>query len=218
MGSVAGLDLDGGALIGLGGSSLSVSVGIGAASGLGADAPAAAIGGALISTVSYIVNSELNGQSITKDGQIASAVSSEISGAIGGAIGAIVLGAKAVPFIPKFAPIINEMLIDIVLKVVASIAVGVVMGNGQSQQIVMMTSTASSTFWRSLIDATTNSFWESAFCNSESTLFVGTAVEVLTVAIKQIFSSQSTNNTNSQSGHNIPCQAALAVEKLNLSN
>lgn len=181
-----------------------------------------AVAGAIISTVSYVASSGINGQSISKEGLISSATSGAISGAIGGAIGTISLGAKAVSVVQQLIPSATEKMLTIAAKGAASLAAGVLLSKGQSQYGIVLASTTTSTFLGSLIDATTNTFLGTAFCNYAATLFIGTAFEVGTVATKQISSASSTKKAtsnglsarrNSGLKRQIPHQAARAMER-----
>ncbi len=145
-----------------------------------------AIAGALISTVSCIVSCGLNGEAITKEKLFDAAKSGAISGAIGGAIGTISIGAKVVSAAQKFVPKVTSTILDIGAKFVASVATNVILGQNAEQAKITVASGASSTFLGSLIDATTDSFCSSTFCNYAATLFVGTAIEVVTVLARQI--------------------------------
>ena len=145
-----------------------------------------AIAGALISTVSCIVSCGLNGEAITKEKLFDAAKSGAISGAIGGAIGTISIGAKVVTAVQKFAPGVTSKMLNNGVKAVASLATSFFLGKDAEQAGITVASGSSSTFLGSLIDATTDSVCSSAFCNYSATLFVGTAIEVVTVGAKQI--------------------------------
>lgn len=144
-----------------------------------------AIAGAVISTVSYTVLSGLSGESITKEGVIDAALSGAASGALGGAIGTISVGAKVVSAAQKIIPSVTKETLTNGAKATASIATGILMSNNQTQQGIMMASVTTSTFLGSMIQATTNTFCGSAFCNYAATFFVGTAFEVGTVSARQ---------------------------------
>ena len=143
-----------------------------------------AIGGTVISTVSYVVGSALSGQEITSHGLINAAVTGAVSGAVGGAIGTIRLATKAA---------------TVAAKGIASVGMGIVMGiksgietNGSTLKRVMTgistgLITVGSTFWGSQIDAydVAYGFWGNMFTNSAATLLVGTPAEIVSVASQQ---------------------------------
>ena len=148
-----------------------------------------AIAGAFISSVSYIVSCGLNGVEVSSSGLFDAAKSGAISGAIGGAIGTISVGASVVAAFQKILPSATAGMLTVGAKALASAAAGMYMSQNQTERGIMATSASASTFLGSLIDATNNSFWGSAFCNYAATLFVGTALEVATVSVKQASSN-----------------------------
>lgn len=140
------------------------------------------IGGALISTVSYIVNSGLSGQEVTGEGLINAALTGGISGAVGGAIGTITLASNGM---------------TTVVKGIASVGVGVAVdiksgmeteGSGFKRWATGISTgliAAGSTFVGSLIDTSGLGFAGTAFANFATATFVGTPAEMVTVTVQQ---------------------------------
>jgi hypothetical protein len=141
-----------------------------------------AIGGTIISTVSYLVGSALCGQEITAAGILNAAATGAVSGAIGGAIGTISLGATVA---------------TMVAKGVASVALGLGIGvktgmeceGSTGKRIATGITTgffvAGGTFLGAQIDTSGFGFAGTAFTNFATTLFVGTPVEIMSVTAQQ---------------------------------
>ena len=147
-----------------------------------------AIGGAAISTVSYIVGSALSGQMVSGSGMLNAAITGATSGAIGAAIGTISMATKAA---------------TVAAKGIASVGVGVIMGiksgieaDGSSFKRIFTgvstgVITAGATFLGSRIDAydTAYGLVGNVFTNTAATLFLGVPAEIVSVASQQSISS-----------------------------
>ena len=149
-----------------------------------------ALGGAVISTLSYVVASGLSGDEMTSAGLFNAAVSGALSGAIGGAIGTIT------------GPIFT-MNADKAKKVF-SLGVGAAMGikagieaEGTSMQRAVIAAvvgaiTAASTYCGAKIDAylSTENIALNAFTNASATMFTGTVGEIASLSAQQVISKK----------------------------
>ena len=141
-----------------------------------------AIGGTIISTVSYLVGTALTGQEVTAAGVLNAAATGAVSGAIGGAIGTISLTATVATLVAKAAA-----------SVALGIGIGVKTGiecegsNGKRIATGITTGflTAGGTFLGAQIDTSGFGFTGTAFTNFATTLFIGTPVEIVSVAVQQ---------------------------------
>ncbi len=134
-----------------------------------------AIGGTIVSTISYVVTSSLNGEDVTLKGVWNAALTGFATGAIGGAIGMISA---------------NSLLLENGLKLVSSLAVGVGMAiksGSENKNWRYGIRTGLYTFMAtmgggSMIPGTGAGFWNTAFANYAISLSVGTVMEVISIA------------------------------------
>ena len=149
-----------------------------------------AIGGALISTVSYVVGSAIGGNEITGEGLLNAAMTGAVCGAIGAAIGTISLATAT-------ATVVAKGVASAGLGAAIGIKAGIESGGPPVKRlatgVAVGTITALSTFAGARIDAFDEiyGFAGNLFTNFSATLFCGTGAEIASVASQEMINSMA---------------------------
>ena len=155
-----------------------------------------AIGGGVISSVSYVVNSAISGQEITVSGLVNAAVTGAVCGAIGAAIGTISL---AVPAATKVAKGIASAAVGIGMGIKAGIEANGTTGQKWATGVSTAIITGVSTYAGARIDAYSDKsgFSINMFTNLSATLFVGTPAEIISAGAQQGINSLGRTSSKS---------------------